>query len=103
MNFLNESELDVVRSSVLDSLPVDLSRNDSEIISNFICNYVATQLGDISDSMRYEGFYKILNSAKAIAQGWGFNCASNVSGAQESLDSLKTYIENTYGSQYHLS
>ena len=56
-------------------------------------------INNINDGNRYESYYKILGKAVAIVQGWKINCIEDVKLPSETKESLKLYIENTYGKE----
>ena len=75
---------------------------DKQAIADEIMLYAFRNHPTITDSNRYEWMHQLSAKVSIVAQGWKLNYASSIAHREDTLDSIVSYIERTYGTHHQL-
>ena len=71
---------------------------DEIAVQTEISEFIMNKAMKINEENRYEAYFALVGKAVAIAQGWKQNYAKEIKTRAGSLESIQSYIKNTYGS-----
>ncbi|MBL8020334.1 MAG: hypothetical protein JNM27_11760 [Leptospirales bacterium] len=90
-----------VMEAVTDNLKtITNARVDQALAVHEIVTYIFKDVDPKAASLdhaRYDWYYSLLGRGIAIAQGWKINLAPEVKNPSETVASIHTYLEKTYG------